>query len=59
MFFTNTTFMGIDPTAGVRPFTYAALDSDLQLMALGQGDMDEVLAFVAGQRRRSEPSGNS
>ena len=50
MFFTNTTFMGIDPTAGVRPFTYAALDSDLQLMALGQGDIDEVLAFVAGQR---------
>jgi len=48
MFFTNTTFMGIDPTAGVRPFTYAALDSDLQLMALGQGDIDEVLAFVAG-----------
>lgn len=50
MFFTHTTFIGVDPTAGVRPFTYAALDGDLQLMALGQGDMDEVLAFVAGQR---------
>jgi hypothetical protein len=50
MFYTHTTFVGIDPTAGVRPFTYAALDGDLQLMALGQGDMDEVLAFVAGQR---------
>jgi hypothetical protein len=50
MFFTNTTFLGIDPTAGGRPFTYAALDHDLRLMALGRGDMEEVLAFVAGQR---------
>lgn len=50
MFFTNTTFIGIDPTAGGTPFTYAALDRDRCLLALGQGDMDEVLAFVAGQR---------
>jgi hypothetical protein len=51
MFFTDTTFVGIDPTAGQRPFSYAALDNDLRLMALGQGDMEEVLAFVAGQRQ--------
>ena len=50
MFYTNTTYIGIDPTAGVKPFTYAAMDHDLQLLALGQGQMDEVLAFVAGQR---------
>lgn len=50
MLFTHTTFIGIDPTAGGRPFTYAALDSELELLALGQGNMDEVLAFVAGQR---------
>jgi hypothetical protein len=50
MFFSQTTFLGIDPTAGIRPFTYAALDSDLKLIALGQANLDEVLAFVAGQR---------
>jgi hypothetical protein len=51
MFFTHTTFIGVDPTAGQRPFTYAALDGDLKLLALGQGEMDEVLAFVGGQRQ--------
>jgi len=51
MFFDRTTFLGIDPTAGRKPFVFAALDGDLRLLALGQGDMDEVLAFVAGQRQ--------
>ena len=51
MFFTHTTFLGIDPTAGLRPFSYAALDNELHLLALGQGSMEEVLAFVAGQRQ--------
>jgi hypothetical protein len=49
MFFDHTSFIGIDPTAGRRPFAYAALDGDLRLLALGHGEMDEVLAFVAGQ----------
>lgn len=51
MFNSLTTYIGIDPTAGQRPFTYAALDSDLRLLALGAGALDEVLAFVAGQRQ--------
>jgi hypothetical protein len=51
MFFTHTTFIGVDPTAGQRPFSYAALDQGLNLLALGQGSMEEVLAFVAGQRQ--------
>lgn len=51
MFFEHTTFIGIDPTAGKRPFVYAALDGDLRMLALGQGEKDEVLAFVAGQRQ--------
>jgi hypothetical protein len=51
MFPTSTTYIGIDPTAGQRPFAYAALDSQLDLLALGQGNMDEVLAFLAGQRQ--------
>jgi hypothetical protein len=51
MFSDRTTFIGIDPTAGQRPFVYAALDGDLRLLALGQGSMDDILAFVAGQRQ--------
>jgi hypothetical protein len=50
MLFDNTTFIGIDPTAGERPFAYAALNQEKELLALGAGSMDEVLAFVAGQR---------
>ena len=51
MLFTHTTFIGIDPTAGVRPFVYAALDNELQLLALGEGKLDDVVAFTAGQRQ--------
>jgi hypothetical protein len=51
MLFNQFTFLGIDPTAGRRPFTYAALDEDLRLLALSQGEMEEVLAFVGGQRQ--------
>jgi Protein of unknown function (DUF429) len=51
MFFTNTTYIGIDPSAGLRPFIYAALDQDLRPMVLGEGKIDDVLAFLAGQRQ--------
>ena len=50
MFYSNTTYLGIDPTAGDKPLTYVVLDQDRSLLAIGQGDMEEVLAFVAGQR---------
>jgi hypothetical protein len=51
MFNSNITFLGIDPSAGQKPFAYAALDSDLRLLALGKGSLDDVLAFAAGQRQ--------
>lgn len=51
MIFTETTFIGMDPTAGERPFVYAALDHELRLVALGQGSIDDVLAFAAGQEK--------
>jgi len=50
MLLTQTTYIGIDPTAGQKPFTYAALDESLKLLAMGQGEMNEVLAFLGGQR---------
>jgi hypothetical protein len=51
MLFHKTTFIGMDPTAGKRPFVYAALDHELRLLALGQGHIDSVVAFAGGQQR--------
>jgi Protein of unknown function (DUF429) len=49
MFFAESSYLGIDPTAGHKPFAYAALDNDLHLTARGLGTLDEVLAFMASQ----------
>jgi hypothetical protein len=49
MLFTDSAFIGIDLTSGRKSFTYAALDRDLNLLALAKGEMDDVTAFVAGQ----------
>ena len=43
-------FVGVDPTAGRYPFTFAALDQDCQLVALAAGELDEVLVFLTSQR---------
>ena len=51
MFTTGSAFIGIDPTAGRKPFAYAALDHDLRLTALGGGNLEQVLAFTAGQHQ--------
>ena len=51
MLFNQMTFIGIDPTAGQKPFCYAALDHELRPIALGAGRLDEILAFSAGQRQ--------
>ncbi|HSO26695.1 MAG TPA: DUF429 domain-containing protein [Anaerolineales bacterium] len=51
MFFNQTTFIGVDPTAGQRPFVFVALDSDLRLLAISQGQLEDVLAFCGGQRQ--------
>jgi len=46
-------FIGVEilPTAGrVRnAFVYAALDEERELLAIGQGDRDELLAYLGGQ----------
>ncbi len=38
--------VGVDPTAGRHPFTFAALDQDRKLAALAAGDIEDVLAFI-------------
>lgn len=50
MLFNNAVFIGIDPTAGERPITYAAIDHDLKLLALSRGDINAVLAYTGGQK---------
>jgi hypothetical protein len=49
MLFTDSAFIGITPTSGHKSFTYAALDKDLNLFALADGEMDDVTAFLVGQ----------
>ena len=39
-------YIGIDPTAGRRPATLAALDDDLRIAHLGPMDAEAVVAFV-------------
>ena len=41
--------MGVDPSGGRKPFTYAALDQNAKLVALSGGEMEDVLAFIGGQ----------
>lgn len=50
MLFTDSVFIGIDPTSANKSFTYAALDKHLNLIALSDGELDDVTAFVAGQQ---------
>jgi hypothetical protein len=49
MLFTDSAFIGISPISGHKSFTYATLDKDLNLIALADGEMDDVTAFIAGQ----------
>jgi hypothetical protein len=51
VFFNNMTFIGVDPTAGEKPMVYAAVDHERHVLALGEGKLDDVLAFAAGQRQ--------
>lgn len=51
MLFTDSVFIGIDPTAGKQPFVYAAIDADLNLLVANSGVIDEVLAFAAAQKK--------
>ncbi|HEX9797523.1 MAG TPA: hypothetical protein VGA52_11090 [Anaerolineales bacterium] len=49
MFYTEAIYIGVNPSSGGRPLQYAALDIELRLVARGEGDMEEVLAFIGGQ----------
>ncbi len=42
-------FLGIDPTSGQKSFTYAVLDKDLRVLALADGELEDVISFVERQ----------
>ena len=48
MLFTQTAYIGIDLT-GRKAFIYAVLNADLELLALADGDLEDLLAFIGGQ----------
>jgi hypothetical protein len=46
----DTVFVGIDPPSGETSITYAALDKELNVIAVNKGDLSEVAAYVGGQK---------
>jgi hypothetical protein len=50
MLFADSVFVGIDPTSGRSSFTFAALDKDLNLIALSDGEIGDLEAFLIGQK---------
>jgi hypothetical protein len=50
MLFTDAVYVGIDPASGRKAFSYAALDRELNLITLADGEMEDVTAFLGGQQ---------
>jgi hypothetical protein len=42
-------YIGIELANGQHPYSYAALDNELRLVAVGGGSITEVLSYAAGQ----------
>jgi predicted nuclease with RNAse H fold len=49
MSFMPEIFLGIDPTAGRSPYTWAMLNADCRLVMLAGGELDEILELVDEQ----------
>jgi hypothetical protein len=50
MLFADSVYVGIDPTSGRKAFSYAALDRELNLVSLGDGELEDVMAFLGAQQ---------
>lgn len=51
MLFSPQVYIGIDLTQGRKTIYYAALDDQLDLIARAQGDINNVMTFLAGQQQ--------
>lgn len=47
----SITYIGVDLSFGKRPFTFAALDENRRILALGEGEMIDALSYLAGLSR--------
>jgi len=50
MISSDMVFIGIDPTSAQKSFTFAVLNRDLQLLALADGDIEDIPALLADFR---------
>ena len=50
MIFKDAVYIGIDPPSGLTAIPYAALDNELNVIAVNKGELSEVAAFVGGQK---------
>lgn len=46
----TTLYIGVDPSGGRKPYTYAAIDQNFKLVTINAGELDDVLAFVNAQQ---------
>ena len=53
MLFSEAKFVGVNSTAGERPMHYAVLDGKLKIQVLGKGDLEMMLAVLAGLDHRA------
>ncbi len=49
MLLPGTVFVGVDTASAHKAFTYAALDRSLHVTALAEGEMEDVVDFLAAQ----------
>jgi hypothetical protein len=50
MLFTRATYIGVDISPRSKSLSYAAIDGNLKMIAMGEGDKNEILAFLGGQQ---------
>ena len=51
MLFSENTFIGVDLSPGKKNIQYAAIDDQLELLALAQGDLNHLLTFLRNQQQ--------
>lgn len=49
MFFSEAIYIGVSPSSSGRPMQLAAIDAEARPVARVDGDMEKILAFIAGQ----------
>lgn len=49
MLYKQTAYIGVDPTSSRKAFIYAAIDQDMKLISLADGELEDVLAVIRDQ----------